>query len=94
MKAKKFPKFTKMLVLWEDTVADPGWHDKQGLDKASTMSVQSLGFFLSNKKHALKLAHSITDDTESDYLIIPWGCIRSIKLVEIKDTGVKDGSRV
>ena len=82
MKIQKFSMQTKLLVTWDDTTSDSKWHDKQGIDKAKTTSVKTLGFFLSNKKRVLKIGHSITEDGDSDYTCIPFGCIRSIKDLE------------
>ena len=83
MRAKKFSKFAKILVFWDDTTSASKWHDKEELKKIKTTLVQSLGFFLGNKKRTLMMAHSVTDDAETDYTCIPWGCIREIKEIGV-----------
>lgn len=79
MRIKKFPKYTQLLVTWLDIISDSSWHNKSEIEKAQAMRVQTLGFFLQNKRKDLKIAHSITDDGDSDYTVIPWACVDSIK---------------
>ncbi len=79
MKIKKFPKFTKLMVTWTDIISDSAWHGKEEVEKAQAMRVQTLGFFLQNKRKDIKLAHSVTDDGDSDYTIIPWSVVSNIE---------------
>ena len=79
MRAKKFTKFTMLLVEWEDTTSDSKWYDMKVLDKIKPVTVKTVGFFIDNKKHRLKLSHNITADGDADYTVIPWGCIRKVK---------------
>ncbi len=79
MQVKRFPKFTFILVTWEDPTSDAKWYDKQDIDKMKTTVVRTMGFFLGNKKRVLKVAHSITADGDSDFTAIPWGCIKEVK---------------
>lgn len=83
MRIKKFSKFTNLFIIWDDITSDASWIDKEGIDKAKTASVQTLGFYLGTKKRVLKVAHSITDG-ESDCTCIPWSVIKDIKELEIK----------
>lgn len=85
MRIKKFPKFTELMVSWEDITSDSAWHDKDGIRKARPTLVKTLGFFLGNKKGVLKLGHSISEDGDSDYTVIPWGCIKEIKELELSN---------
>lgn len=84
MRAKRFPKFAVVLVAWEDTTSDAKWHDKQEIEKAKTTVVKTVGFFIENKKRVLKVAHSMTEDGDSDYTVIHWGCVKGIKELEVK----------
>ncbi len=84
MRTKRFPKFTEVLVTWEDTTSDAKWHDKQEIESAKATIIKTVGFFIENKKRILKLAHSITADGDSDYTIIPWGCVIAISELEVK----------
>lgn len=84
MRTKRFPKLTMVLVTWEDTTSDAKWHDKQEIENAKAIIIRTIGFFIENKKRALKIAHSTTSDGDSDYTIIPWGCIVSISELEVK----------
>ncbi len=84
MRIKTWPKYTKILVQWTDIVSDSSWHDGAGIDKAHTAPIQTIGFFLQNKKKTLKVAHSVTDDGESDYTCIPWSVVS--KIVELTET--------
>ena len=79
MRVRKFPKYTILHVYWQDIISDANWHDSEDIDKASLEPIQTLGFFLQNKKRALKIAHSITDDGASDYTVIPWSVITKIE---------------
>jgi hypothetical protein len=78
MRAKKFSKFTILLVEWEDITSDAKWHNTQELDGAKTTTVKSVRFFIDNKKHRLKISRSITEDGDADYTVIPWGCVRKV----------------
>jgi len=84
MRAKKFAKFTTLLVNWDDITSDAKWHDAQAIDKADTTSVKTVGFFIcneinKNKRRIIKLAHSVAKDGDCDYTCIPYGCISNIK---------------
>jgi len=79
MRPKRIIKYTPLQVTWSDIVSDADWHSKEEIDKAKTVMIQTVGFFLQNKKKELKVAHSITDDGASDYTIIPWSVIKDIK---------------
>jgi len=78
VRIKTFPKYTKLLITWKDIISDPSWHDREAVEKAQSVRINTLGFFLQNKKKDLKIAHSVTDDGDSDYTIIPWACIDSV----------------
>jgi len=79
MRPKRIIKYTPLQVSWTDIVSDAAWHDRDEIEKADTAMIQTIGFFLQNKKKSLKLAHSVTDDGASDYTIIPWAVIKQIK---------------
>ena len=85
MRIKKFPKYTLLLVQWDDILSDSSWHDAKGIEKARPAKIKTLGFFLGNAKRVLKLAHSVAEDGESDYTVIPWGTIKEIEEVRTKD---------
>ena len=87
MRPKRFKKFTPIAVYWEDIVSETKWNTPSDIDKAKTASVITLGFFLKNKKKAIIIAHNLTDDNESDYTIIPFGCISKIIPIDIGDKG-------
>jgi len=73
-----------VLVTWEDTTSDAKWHDKQEVEKAKATIVKTIGLFIENKKRVLKVVHSITEDWDSDYTLIPWGCVIAINELEVK----------
>ena len=84
MRMKKFPKQTKLLVTWDDITTDASWGSAIDIKRAKTTRVHTVGFFLKNKKRELTIAHSISEDGDSDYTCIPWGCIKNIvELVRI-----------
>ena len=83
MRIKKFPRLTMLLIEWVDTVTDSAWTNKKGIEKAKLARVKTLGFFLENKKYALKIAHAYHGN-ESDITVIPWGCIKNIVELEWK----------
>ena len=84
MRIKKFNKYTKLLVTWEDIKSNSSWTDSVGVADARTAIVTTLGFYLCTQKRALKVAHSVADDNDSDLTVIPWGCVKDIKELEIK----------
>jgi hypothetical protein len=79
VRTKKFEKFTKLLVEWEDILSESEWHDKDKLDKTGPMPVKTLGFYLDTRKRTLRVAHSICEDGDCDVTCIPWGCITKIR---------------
>lgn len=79
MRIKSFPKYTMLRIAWFDILSDSSWHNRKEIDEAQSMEVWSLGFFLQNKKKDLKIAHSVSNDGESDYTVIPWACIKYIE---------------
>ena len=79
MRVKRFPKYTMLLVVWQDIVSDSSWNDKEAIEKAGTAEIKTVGFFLQNKKQTLKIAHSIADDGASDYTVIPWACVVKVE---------------
>lgn len=87
MRPIKFPKYTMLLVKWDDIVSDTKWHTKEEIEKTHPMIVKTVGFFLKsylrNHKRVLKLAASILEDGDSDVIDIPFGVISSIK--ELKE---------
>jgi len=84
VRVKRFPKFTIVLITWEDTTSDAKWYSKQKVEKVETTTVKTIGFFIENKKRILKIAHSVTAGGDSDYTVIPWGCIKGVKELETK----------
>lgn len=85
MRIKKFPKFTKLLITWQDIKSNCRWIDIDDIVKNEKPAViKTLGFFLSNKKRVLTVGHNVSDDNDSDFTVIPWGCIQDIKELEIK----------
>lgn len=87
MRIRKFPKYTLLLVQWDDICSDSSWTDAKGIDKAKPAKIKTLGFFLGNAKRVLKVAHSVAEDGDSDYTCIPWGTIKHITEVRSKDNG-------
>jgi len=83
MRPKKFVKFEPIAVYWEDIVSESKWNSPADIDKVRTASVVTLGFFLKNKKKSMIIAHNLTDDKESDYTIIPFGCITKVVPIKI-----------
>lgn len=85
MRVKKFESGTRLEVQWSDIVSNPAWQSKEEIDKATAVSVKTLGYFLQNKKKVLKLAHSVSADGESDSTLIPWTNIETIDVLEVND---------
>ncbi len=79
MRSKKYPKHQRLEVFWVDIISDSNWHTASEVAAAKPEPVSTLGYFLSNHKKALKLAHSKTDDGSCDYTVIPWACITKIE---------------
>lgn len=78
---KKFESGTRLEVQWSDIVSNPEWQSKEDIDKATTVPVKTLGYFLQNKKKVLKLAHSVSADGDSDSTLIPWSNISKIEVI-------------
>lgn len=81
MRIKKFQLGTRLEITWQDIVSDASWHDIKDMDKITTIKVKTVGYFLQNKKKILKVAHSITEDGESDYTVIPWANVDNVEII-------------
>ena len=85
MRVKKFPKYTKLFIQWTDILSDASWNSNEDINKAQTALISTVGFFLQNKRRELKIAHSVADDSSSDYTVIPWSVITKIsELIEVE----------
>lgn len=84
MRSKRFDKFTKLLVTWDDIVSDSSWHDEKALAKACTSEIKTLGFFIDNKKRQLRIAHSVAEDGGCDVTCIPWGVVKEVQAWPLK----------
>ena len=80
MRIKKFEPGTRLEVTWADIVSDSSWQSQRDIDTATTAQVKTLGYFLQNKKGVLKIAHSVTEDGQSDSTRIPWAVIKNIEV--------------
>lgn len=89
MRPVKFDKCNIVLISWEDIVSNPLWLSGKKLEKATTTSIKTVGFFLDTikKNHIriLRIAHSIGEDGESDIMTIPWGAIENIKIINLEE---------
>lgn len=75
MKPRRFKKFQMIEVFWNDIVDNPNWQNKDESENADTAKVKTLGYYLGTKKNNMILAHSVTEDEESDSMVIPWSNI-------------------
>ena len=50
MKIKRFDTGTRLEITWHDIVSDSSWQSKEDINKATTVQVKTLGYFLQNKK--------------------------------------------
>lgn len=80
MRIKKFQPGTRLEITWNDIVSDSAWQSKDDIDKAFTVKVKTVGYFLQNQKGVLKIAHSISEDGDSDSTRIPWAVIQKIDI--------------
>lgn len=84
MRIKRFRKYAPLKIWWNDIISNSAWCSKEGVDKAHSEPINSVGFFLANKNKELKICHDIAEDGSSDYQVIPVGCIT--KIIELQET--------
>lgn len=79
-----------VLVKWQDIVQNAEWKPMNEVDELLTMQILELGFYQQCKKNTktgireLVLNHSISQDGDSDSVVIPEGCVTFIQEVELK----------
>jgi hypothetical protein len=79
MKIRRYNRFARLEVFWQDIVSDPAWADSKTVARnRKSMPVKTMGYFLANNGKDLVLVHSITEDGDVDTTVIPWATIRNI----------------
>jgi len=67
-------------IYWKDIYSDCRWCDKDELKKARCKNIVTSGrFYQLNKEDEILILHSIVDDGDADFTIIPIGVITKIK---------------
>jgi hypothetical protein len=84
VRAKKFQKYTMLQITWEDIIDDTAWRTHENSIEAETCLVKTLGYHIANKGKNIIIAHSFTEDGENDTMVIPFGVIQSIEVIEVK----------
>ena len=72
-------------VEWDDIVTHPQWIPQDKAEKELPCRCKSVGYFLNQDKHVLRLSCTIQPDEskpDRDLTIIPRGCIT--KIIKIK----------
>jgi len=87
MRIKKFTKYTKLEVLWEDIISDCEWQDEEDVNKLKAIPAKTLGFYIKTIKRNLILGHSVLETGECDTTVIPWSVIKGINELGGKDVG-------
>jgi hypothetical protein len=81
MRIRKFEKYAKLLVYWDDITHEAAWRSVKDRD-VEPIEVHTLGFYLGTKKRALRLASDLAADGDCDVKCIPWGVIKKVWEVE------------
>ncbi len=85
---KKIPKLdtdSAIAVVWNDIKSDCSWNTPEQLKNTKPSEVKTLGFFDHADKKNLVVKHSLADDGQADFTIIPIGCITRIRKLQIKE---------
>jgi hypothetical protein len=66
-------------VLWEDITSNTGWHEPKEILHYKPLEIKTVGYLINKDKKYLKLGHTVSEDNDSDFTIIPVGVIKKIR---------------
>lgn len=73
-------------ITWQDSETRPGWTVPADLDRVEPPTVRTSGYYHGCKRVKGKVKwvivkHSIAEDGEADYTVIPFGCVVSMRRI-------------
>ena len=82
----KVKRDTLVEVNWLDTATVAEWTDPADIDKATPVSVKSIGYYhgckrIGKKVRWITIKHNLTSDGAADFTCIPYGCVTSMEKI-------------
>jgi len=81
MRVTKYEPFSILVVYWNDIIQNPTWQSKRDVENLCSIEVRSVGFFIKNNKRNMVLCNSVCSDGDTDSLVIPWGTISKVEVI-------------
>lgn len=83
MKPKKLPRLVEVRVMWIDSAYDAGWHYLTTKKAPALSPIVTTGFVTGCHRDSLEISSTMGKDRGLlNPLRIPWGCIKSLRLME------------
>ena len=82
---KKLEASECIAVVWEDIYSSTEWHTKAEIDKLKPVEIRTTGFFRELRENAIVISPSMCADGDSDFVIIPIGCILRIRRLQVRN---------
>jgi hypothetical protein len=77
---RRYKKNQRLEVYWLDTVQDPKWQTKEGMEKEPDALCLTIGYYYKHDKQYLYISHTISG-RDRDKTTIPLGAIkRTVRL--------------
>ena len=85
MRIPKLKKNQPIYVEWIDAYADTSWQEEGEARQRPDIDCQTLGFYLKHNEELLWLSATISGHKkiQRDSIIIPVGCLKKIKKIDI-----------
>lgn len=83
MKFRSYKYNTPLEITWLDIVEDSSWMSIQKALLYKPCLCKTVGFFLNQNDEVIRISGSIqVNDHDRNVIVIPWGCIKSIKVLK------------
>lgn len=83
--ADKLQKDELISVRWADIETNASWNTPEEINEAKAPEAVTSGFFHHIKDGNFIIKPTVAESKEADYTIIPIGCIRHIKLLQVNE---------
>lgn len=83
MRPRKFPRLAEVRVIWIDSTYDDGWHYLTTKKAPPLSPIVTTGFITGCHHDSIEVSSTMgAERGRLNPLRIPWGCIKSVKVVE------------
>lgn len=69
-------------IEWLDIITQSGWSVMKDVLEAEPIQCKTIGYLVAERETHITVAHSLQPDS-SDYTVIPLGCVKNIRKIEV-----------